>query len=282
MLLQNKNAIIYGAGGSLGGAVAKALAAAGAKVFLTGRTLARLQVIADEIIAIGGLAQIAQLDAFDADAINQHIDSVLQTAGTVDISFNAVGVDVKQGVPLVDLSADDFVKPISAMLQTRFLTATAASRVLMNQGSGVILSLTATPGGIGYPYTGGFAAACCAVESFNCNLASEVGVYGVRVVNIRSGGSPDSRVFADAIKDRPEVMATVLKQMKADTMLKKLPLMADIANTAVFLASDLASNITGVTIDLTGGTTAALNYRSNPEVRNAVSPKFDPPDTPKD
>lgn len=275
MLLQNKNAIIHGAGGSLGGAVAKALAAAGARVFLTGRTLAPLQIVADEIIALGGLAEVAQVDAFDAIAIKQHIDAVVKSAGTIDISFNAVGVDVKQGAPLVDLSADDFVKPVTFTLQTRFLTATAAGRVMMQQGSGVILSLTATPGGIAYPYTGGFATACCAVESFSCNLASEVGLYGVRVVNIRSGGSPDSKVFADAIKERPEVMATVLKQMKADTMLKKLPLMADIANTAVFLASDLAGNITGVTIDVTGGTTAALNYRSNPEVREVARPKFD-------
>jgi NAD(P)-dependent dehydrogenase (short-subunit alcohol dehydrogenase family) len=275
MLLQNKNAIIYGAGGSLGGVVAKALATAGAKVFLTDRTVGALRIVADDIIALGGLAEVAQVDAFNANAVKQHIDTVLQIAGTLDISFNAVGIDVKQGVPLVDLSADDFVNPVTATLQTRFLTATAAGRVMMDQGSGVILSLTATPGGIGYPYTGGFAAACCAVESFSCNLASEVGLHGVRVVNIRSGGSPDSRVFADAIEDRPEVMATVLKQMKADTMLKKLPLMADIANTAVFLASDLAGNITGVTIDVTGGTAAALNYRSNPEVRQVARPKFD-------
>ena len=275
MLLQNKNAIVYGAGGSLGGAVAKALATAGARVFLTGRTLARLQIVADEIIALGGLAEVAQIDAFDAIAIKQHVDTVVKSAGTIDISFNAVGVDVKQGAPLVDLSADDFVNPVTFTLQTRFLTATAAGRVMMQQGSGVILFLTATPGGIGYPFTGGFAAACCAVESFSCNLASEVGLHGVRVVNIRSGGSPDSKVFADAIKERPEVMATVLKQMKADTMLKKLPFMADIANTAVFLASDLAGNITGVTIDVTGGTTAALNYRSSPEVRKLARPKFD-------
>lgn len=275
MLLRNKNAIIYGGGGSLGGAVAKALAAAGAKVFLTGRTLPPLQIVAGEINALGGLAEVAQVNAFDADAINHHLAAVLQSAGSLDISFNAVGVDAKQGVPLVDLSADDFVEPVSATLRTRFLTATAAGRVMAEQGSGVILFLTATPGGIGYPYTGGFAAACCAVESFSNNLASEVGLYGVRVINIRSGGSPDSRVFADAIKDRPEVMATVLKQMKADTMLKKLPLMADIANTAVFLASDLAANITGVTIDVTGGTTAALNYRSNPKIRKVARPKFD-------
>jgi 3-oxoacyl-[acyl-carrier protein] reductase len=163
--------------------------------------------------------------------------------------------------PLVDMPAGDFVNPVTTILQTRFLTATAAGRVMIKQQSGVILSLTATPGGIGYPYTGGFAAACCAVESFSRNLAAELGVYGIRVVNIRSGGSPDSKVFAEAIANQPGVMAQVLSKMEADTMLKELPLMEDIANTAVFLASAMAGKITGVTIDVIGGTTAGLNYK---------------------
>ncbi|HMH24684.1 MAG TPA: SDR family oxidoreductase [Puia sp.] len=264
MLLQNKNAIIYGAGGSLGRAVATALAGAGARVFLTGRNLSSVQRTADEILAYGGKVEVAQVDAMDEKAINSHIDRVIHAAGTVDISFNAVGVDVKQGIPLVDLAMDDYVGPVTLTMQTRFLTAAAAGKAMMKQGSGVIISLTATPGGIGYPFTGGFAAACCAVESFSRNLASELGPYGIRVVNIRSGGSPDSSVFKEAIDRDPVLMDTVLRKMEGDTMLKKLPLMADIANTAVFLASDMAGKITGVTVDVTCGTTAGLNYRMPP------------------
>lgn len=261
MLLQNKNAIIYGAGGSLGGAVAKALAAAGARLFLTGRNLASVQKIADQIHAAGGIAEVAEVDAFDEKMVGDHLEAVLQTAGTVDISFNAVGVDVIQNIPLTDISVADFVRPVTLNLQTRFLTAKAAGKVMMNQGSGTILFLTATPGGTGYPYTGGFAPACSALETLSRNLAAELGVYGVRVVAIRSGGSPDSAVFQGAIDRDPVAMASVLKRMEADTMLKKLPLMADIANTIVFLASDMAGKITGVTVDVTCGTTAGLNYR---------------------
>lgn len=261
MILQNKNAVIYGAGGSLGGAVAKALAAAGAHVFLTGPNPGSIKKIFDEIIASGELAETAIVDAFDEKAIDRHLQQVVSSAGTIDISFNAVGVDVVQNVPLTEISAEDFVKPITLTMQTRFMTAIAAGKVMMKQKSGVILSLTATPGGIGYPHTGGFGPACNGVESFSRTLASELGVYGIRVVNIRSGGSPDSRVFKNAIDAMPDVMDPILKKMEADTMLKKLPLMADIANTAVFLASDLAGLITGVTIDVTGGTTTALNYR---------------------
>jgi 3-oxoacyl-[acyl-carrier protein] reductase len=264
MMLQNKNAILYGAGGSIGSTVAKALAAAGATVFLTGRNLSPVQKVADDIRASGGKAEAAQVDAMDEKAINDHIDKVVHKAGKVDISFNAIGLEVVQNMPLIDISVEDFVRPVTIAMRSHFLSATAAARVMMKQGSGVILSLTATPGGIGYPLTAGFAPACCAMEGLSRNLASELGIYGIRVVNIRSGGSPDSKVFKDAIEGNPDEMAVVLGKMENDTMLKKLPLMADIANVAVFLASDMAGKITGVTVDVTGGTTAGLNYRMAP------------------
>lgn len=260
-MLQNKNAVIYGAGGSLGGAVAKALANAGAKLFLTGRTLGPLEKIAAEIRSAGGKAVVSLVDALDEKAINDHLHEVVQQAGSVDISFNATATNVVQNIPLVTMQVDDFMQPVTDMMRTRFLTAIAAGKIMLQQGSGVILSLTATPGGIGYPYTGGFAPACTAIETFAQNLASELGVYGVRVVNMRSGGSPDSQVFKNAIDHDPEGMGLVLSKMKADTMLKKMPSMADIAHVAVFLSSALAAGITGVTVDVTCGTTAALNYR---------------------
>jgi 3-oxoacyl-[acyl-carrier protein] reductase len=261
MLLQDKNAVIYGAGGSLGGEVAKAMARAGARVFLTGRHADTVQKTAADILAFGGKAEVAEVDALDEKAITRHLEEVVRTTGTVDLSFNAIGVDVVQNIPLADMTVDDFAGPITLTMRTRFLTAIAAARIMMKQRSGVILSLTATPGGIGYPFTGGFAPACSAVESFSRNLAAELGIYGIRVVNIRSGGSPDSRVFKEALARDPEGMAPILRGMKGDTMLKQLPLMADIANTAVFLSSDLAGKITGVTVDVTCGTTAGLNYR---------------------
>ena len=263
-MLQNKNAVIYGAGGSLGGAVAKALAAAGARVFLTGRTISSVQKVENDIIASGGSAEADEVDALNEKEINRHLKKIIQQAGTIDISFNATATKVVQNIPLTNMTVDDFINPLTLMMQTRFLTAIAAGKIMMKQGSGVILSLTATPAGIGYPYTGGFAPACTAIETFSQNLASELGVYGVRVVNMRSGGSPDSRVFKEAIDHDPGAMKLVLQKMEADTMLKKLPLISDIADLAVFLCSDMAGKITGVTVDITCGTTAALNYRVVP------------------
>lgn len=249
MLLQNKNAVIYGAAGSLGSTVAKAFAAAGANVFLTGRTLSTLQKVADEIIASGGKAEIAEVDAMEKQSVNNHLKTILQKAGSVDISFNLIDLQVIQGIPLTDMQMADFVRPVAVAMQTHFITDTAAAKIMKQQGSGVILSLTATPGGVAYPGVAGFGPACCAIEGFSKNLASEIGGFGVRVVNIRSAGSADSEVFKNAVAAQPEEMKIVFAGMKSDTMLKKLPPMADIANLAIFLASDMAASITGVTVD---------------------------------
>src|ERR1700733_5831959 len=208
-ILRNRNAVIYGGGGSLGSIIARAIAKEGAHVFLAGRRLSAVKEVADAIIDSGGRAEAALVDASNESAVNAFVDSVIRKGGTLDLSFCAIDYQVVQNIPLVRLSVEDFVRPVSIAMRSHFLTATAAAKIMMKQKSGVILSLTATPGGIGYPFTGGFAAACSAVECFCTNLASELGVYGIRVVNIRSGGSPDSKVFADAIRNRPEIMQSV-------------------------------------------------------------------------
>ncbi len=131
MILKHKNAIIYGAGGSVPAAIAKALAGAGARLFLTGRNLANVQKVADDIIASGGSAEAAQVDALDEKAVNGYIKTVVDKAGTVDVSFDAIGLEVVQNMPLVDISVEDFVRPVTIAMRTQFLTTTAAARVMM-------------------------------------------------------------------------------------------------------------------------------------------------------
>jgi NAD(P)-dependent dehydrogenase (short-subunit alcohol dehydrogenase family) len=262
-MLTKKNAVIYGASPSLGGAVAREMARAGARVFVTNRHPDVAQRVADQILSGGGLAEAARVDGLDENAVQSHLEEVKRKAGTVDISFNLIGLEVLQNIPLIKMKVDDFVRPVTLAMHTHFLTATAAGRLMSRQGSGVILSLTATPGGIGYPGVGGFGPVCCAIEAFSRNLASELGPSGVRVVNIRSAGSLDSRPFREAIEGSAPGVNEVFQKLKSDTMLKDLPSMKDIASTAVFLASGLARRITGVTIDVTAGTTAALNYRTD-------------------
>lgn len=263
-MLRNKIAAIYGAGGSLGGAVARALAREGARLMLSGCNLDPVESVAAEIRAAGGDAQTARVDALDRGAVDAYVEGIVRRHGALDISFNAIGLEDTQDVALVAMDLEDFLRPVRIAMQSHFITATAAGRRMKMQGSGVILSLTATPGGIGYPNVGGFGPACCAIESLSRDLASELGPYGVRVVNIRSAGSPDSRVFREAVEQGGGRAAEFIDKLRDDTMLKALPTMDDIANAAVFLASGMAARITGVTLDVTCGTTSALNYKVTP------------------
>src|SRR5688500_10689900 len=262
MMLHDTNAIVYGAGGSLGGAVAKALAREGATVFVTGRTLASVERLAADITASGGKAEAAALDALDTRAVDRYLNQLTRRGLSLDVSFDAIGLEDLQGTALIDMQLEDFIRPVRIAMQTQFITATAAARIMKEQRSGVILSLTATPGGIGYPHVGGFGPACCAIESFSRNLASEVGPFAVRVVNIRSAGSPHSRVCQEALAAKDG--KAFFEKIKGDTMLHDLPAVGEVANVAACLAPSLDARSTGVTVDDTCGTTAALNYKVAP------------------
>src|SRR5688500_7868941 len=113
MILKNKVAVIYGAGGGIGGAVARAFAREGARVFVTGRQVAGAVAVAKDIVSAGGLAEAAEVDALDEKAIDEHLESVVGKAGRLDISFNAVGLqDLKTlGVPAVELDVEQFILP---------------------------------------------------------------------------------------------------------------------------------------------------------------------------
>src|ERR671914_552918 len=130
MLLENKSAVIYGAGGAIGGAVARAFAGEGAKLFLTGRHLSPVEAVAKEVVSEGGSAEAAEVDALDEQAVDKHLQSVIEKAGRVDISFNAVGIPNAKilGVPLVELDVEQFSLPIAAYTTSYFLTARPAAR----------------------------------------------------------------------------------------------------------------------------------------------------------
>jgi 3-oxoacyl-[acyl-carrier protein] reductase len=244
VLLENKNAIVYGAAGAIGGAVARAYASAGATVFLAGRTLRTLEEVADGIRASGGTATAATVDAMDKAAVDAHADHVAATAGSIDISFNAVAVEVVQDVPLTDISLADFLAPVTGICRTNFLTATAAARHMTAQGSGVIVMLTATAARESRHQMGGFSLACAAVEALARGLAGEVGRQGVRVAGLRSNFTPETV---------PGVRDEDLQQHFHDTLLGRLPRLAELAGTALYLASPAAGAVTGAMINLSCG-----------------------------
>src|SRR5687767_1230594 len=107
MILKDKNAVIYGGGGAVGGAVAAAFAREGARVFLAGRTVSKLRAVADRIHAKKNVASIHEVDALDELSVDHFLHEVEETAGTIDISFNAIGIGDIQGISLIDMVRED-------------------------------------------------------------------------------------------------------------------------------------------------------------------------------
>lgn len=258
MQLKGKTAVVHGGGGAIGGEVARAFAAAGAAVFLTGRREQPLADAARHIEAATGVrVHTASIDARDEGAVEAHLDAVERQSGGIDISFNAVGNDHFIGTALTELTVDQFATPLAALLTAHFVTARAAARRMIPRGRGVILTITATPGRLPMPLATGFGVACAAVEGFSRTLAVELGSYGIRTVCLRSAGSPDAPGVAAAFAAQAATLGTSAEQVRAETEaalpLRHMPRLAEIGAAAVFAASDQASAMTAAALNLTAG-----------------------------
>ncbi len=259
MLLQNKNAVIYGAGGGIGGAVARAFAREGARLFLTGRRRAPVEAVARDIVSAGGSAEAAEVDALDEQAVDKHLQSVIDQAGRVDISFNAVGIpDTKiVGVPLVELDVELFSQPIMAYATSYFLTARLAARRMVANKSGVIMTATALLSRMGAPLVGGYGPAMAVKEALTRNLSAELAPHGIRVVGLRPQAMPETDTIKEAFEPRSKATGMTWEQwqevLASRTHPRRLMTLAEMANVAVFMASDKASGMTGTTVNLTMG-----------------------------
>jgi NAD(P)-dependent dehydrogenase (short-subunit alcohol dehydrogenase family) len=257
VLLEGKNAVVYGAGGLVGSAVAHAFAREGARVFLAGRTPATLDGVAAEIAAAGGQAEVARVDALDEAAVDRHADAVAERADGIDVSFNAIGHGDVHGPPLLEMSFDDFSRPIVNGVRAQFLTARAAARHMVRRGSGVILAITATTARHVVPNVGGTGVTFDAIESLCRQWAAELGPRGVRVAWLRTTGIPEA-LHGERFPDygtgsgsmtRDELVAW----LKERTMLDRLTSLEDVGNAAAFVASDRAGAMTAAGVNLTYG-----------------------------
>jgi 3-oxoacyl-[acyl-carrier protein] reductase len=247
LLLESKNAVIYGGGGSIGGALARAFARQGATVHLAGRTLESLEKVAEEIRSAGGVARTAQVDALDETAVDEHADAVAASAGSIDISFNLISFGDVQGTPLAEMQLRDFERPVITAVRTTFLTSRAAARHMIRQRSGVILFF----GGYGDPlpgyYLGGLQVAFGAIESLRRNLACELGPHGIRVVTLQTGGVPES------IPESFDGREAIIGDIEQRTMLNRAATLDDVGNVAAFAASDHARTMTATALNITCG-----------------------------
>jgi NAD(P)-dependent dehydrogenase (short-subunit alcohol dehydrogenase family) len=259
MMLKDKVAVIYGAGGAIGSAVARAFAAEGAKLFLTGRNRAPVEAVAKNIVASGGSAEAAEVDPLDEPAVDKHLQSVIDKAGRVDISFDAVGIPSTKllGVPLVELDLEQFSLPITTYTTSYFLTARLAARHMIPNESGVIMTVTTLQSRTGFPTAGGFGPAMAAKEALTRELSAELAPYGIRVVGLRPQGIPGTDSLKEAFEPRAKALGMTLEQFEelgaCRTHTRRLSTLADLANTAVFMASDRASGMTGTVVNLSMG-----------------------------
>ena len=259
MVLKDKIAVIYGAGGAIGSAVARAFASEGANLFLTGHKLAPVEVIAKELVSGGGSAEAAEVDALDERAVDEHLQSVIDTAGRVDISFNAVGIPDTNilGVPLVELDLEQFSLPIATYATSYFLTARLAARHMVPRKSGVIMRVTALHSRTGIPLVGGYGPAMAAMEALTRGLSAELAPLGIRVVGLRPQAMPETGTIKEAFEPRAKASGMTWEQwqelLASRTHPRRLMTLEEMANMAAFLASDKASGMTGTTVNLTMG-----------------------------
>ena len=259
MLLENKVAVIYGAGGAIGGAVARAFAREGAKLCLTGRQLASVEAVAHEINLAGGSAAAAEVDALDESAIDEHLTSVIGQAGRLDLSFNAVGYPNAKilGVPFTELEVEQFSRPIAVYTRSYFLTARLAARRMIPQKSGVIMTVSAIPGRTGTPLNGGYGPAMAAKEALTRDLSTEFAPHGLRVVGLRPHGLPETPMVRGLFEIKAKPAGMTWEQFQAYLAgwghPRRIMRLEEVTAMAVFLASDRASGMTGTTVNLTMG-----------------------------
>jgi 3-oxoacyl-[acyl-carrier protein] reductase len=247
VLLEGKNAVVYGGGGAIGGAAARAFAREGARVFLAGRTLAGLEEVAADIRAAGGRAETAEVDALDEQSVDAHADAVAAQAGSIDICLNVISHGDVQGTPFVEMAVEDYLRPVVTAVRTTFLTSRAAGRHMVRQRSGVLLAF----GGSGDPprdyYLGGLQVAFDAIEAMRRQLSSELGRHGVRFVTLRTGGVPET------IPPGFEGREAIVEGIERETMLGRAATLEDVGNVAAFVASDRARTMTAATANISCG-----------------------------
>ena len=258
-LLKNKRAVIFGAGGAVGTAVAREFAAQGATVFLSGRRLATIEQVAVDIQKDGGIAHAAEVDALDEQAVNAYLDRVVQEVGSIDILLNVMGPhpnDYGNGTSTMELPLEQFLLLLSTLVPSQFITARAAARHMVRQQGGVILFVTAIPAR-GTPNATAIGAAFGAMEALLRCLAADLGSASVRVVGIRSGPMLDTRTIQQSFENTAQTLgvskAQVVSMFEQGSLLKSSSTVADTARLAAFLASDGARTLTGAIVNASSG-----------------------------
>jgi len=237
--LTGRTALVTGASGAIGGAIARALAARGARVALSGTRAEALAALAAELP--GAAALPCRLD--DPQAVESLLPAAIDALGGLDILVNNAGV-TRDGLAM-RLKDEDWAAVLAVNLEAAFRLARAALRPMMKARHGRIISISSVVGSIGNPGQANYSAAKAGLEGLTRSLAAEVGSRGVTVNCVAPGfiTSP----MTDALT--ADQKARMFERIPAG----RFGAGADVAAAVVFLASDEAAYVTGQTLHVNGG-----------------------------
>jgi NAD(P)-dependent dehydrogenase (short-subunit alcohol dehydrogenase family) len=246
--LKGKVAIVTGGSRGIGKAIALGFAEAGADVVVASRTMPDLEKVAHEIEALGRRALAAQTNIAVKSEVDNMVAKTLDKFGTIDILVNNAAINVMR--PLVDLREDGWDKVMNVDLKGYFLCSQAAAKVMIGKQSGNIINIVSTGAAKAAPGLGAYSIAKAGVVMLTKLLAVELAGYNIRVNAI--GPYLVKTAFSQPMWADPEAC----KSLEASIPLGRLAEAEDVMRTALFLASETSSYITGQTIFLDGGTLA--------------------------
>jgi NAD(P)-dependent dehydrogenase (short-subunit alcohol dehydrogenase family) len=246
MQLRRKVAVITGAGSGIGRACALRFAAEGAQVVVNDLVGAAAEAVAKEIAAAGGEASAFQGDVSDSARVDALIDAAVQRYGGLDVLVNNAAAPIPG--PLAEIRDADWRTVQSVTLDGQLYGIRAALRVMRERRQGSIINIASGAALGGEPGLGAYAAAKAAVVSLTRTAAIENGPYGIRVNVILPGAiaTPPMLAWAEAI---PGGVPAWSKQIP----IRRLGQPEEMANVALFLASDQSSYVTGAAIVADGG-----------------------------
>jgi 3-oxoacyl-[acyl-carrier protein] reductase len=245
--LAGKVAVVTGGSGGIGAATCRLLAANGARVVVNGRDQARIQAVVDAIHATGGEAIGVTGDCTDLAAIERLRQQVEHDLGPAEVLAAFVGGGRARPGPVADVPVEDWRSTVDGSLTATFLTLKSFLPGMIQRGRGAILTMASSAArlpGLGAPAP--YMAAKAGVVMLTRQVASEVGRHGVRVNCLAPHTILTEQIQRVAPQEWQEKMAAAIP-------LGRLGTPEDVALAAVFLASESAAWITGVTLDVAGG-----------------------------
>ncbi|MBA3063914.1 3-oxoacyl-ACP reductase FabG [Candidatus Woesearchaeota archaeon] len=245
MNLKNKVAIVTGSRRGIGKAIALALAKAGANVVVSDINIDDCNKVVEEIKDINGNALAVKADVSNPEDVSKMINLTTEKFGKVDILVNNAGIYMQKS--LTDVTEQDFDRILDINLKGVFLCSKAAVPEMIKQGKGKIINIASIAGQVGFANSSAYCASKGGIINMTRELALELGQYKINV-NAIGPGVIETPMTKDLLEDK-----ATKETLLANIPLNRIGKPEDIANAALFLASDNSDYITGITLFVDGG-----------------------------